>query len=151
MVRDLVSRHPQTARYAVEAILIVVSVWAITGWLDHQNDVSEARLREQFRVEILMERDQIDEQRRQQINRVAAAGCKAGRDGILKFNDLLDDLIAAAAQARQRNLESGNLTRARDNAASILRYRRDMIHVPTDEECERPLLPKPGESRGNYP
>lgn len=77
------------------------------------------------------------------INVVVKASCLASRQPdspINKFNDLVELQIEASRDARELNLERGELARARLNTENIIKLQESRIPVPSEKECEAPLL-----------
>jgi len=141
---------------------VILSIGIILGLYTQQNNFKndlkqqQIKLQRDFQVELLDQQQKFQDilavqqselqvkfetDLRNRINLLATQGCLSGRENIIKFNDVLDDLIQAALTARQRNLETGNTTRAADNLKSAQRYENDKIQLPSEEECKEPILP----------
>jgi hypothetical protein len=75
------------------------------------------------------------------INTVARLGCYAGRENVKKFNAFVDEIILTRTQTAEINAANGNVTAAMADRDAIRRYRLSKLHVATDAECDRKILP----------
>lgn len=78
---------------------------------------------------------------RDDINTVARLGCYSGRINVRKFNAFVDEIIATREQSAAAHMADGEITEARLDRDAINRYRKTKLHVATDAECNRKLLP----------
>lgn len=80
-------------------------------------------------------------QLRDDVNTVARLGCYAGRENVRKFNSFVDEIILTRQQTAQIHEAAGQIADARADRDAIRRYRLSKLHVATDAECDRKLLP----------
>lgn len=119
---------------AIAAFLILTT--GVTLGLYGLQENNKERLESQLSKQQL----QIDRNLRDELNVLSTTSCISSRKILMKYNDVLDDLILAANKARQRNIANGDLVRAKDNLHSAKRYAKDKIPVPTKESCAKPIL-----------
>lgn len=84
---------------------------------------------------------QIGKKIRHDINLLAEKGCRTStRAFIEKHNSLVDEIVRVRTRTAEREQADGQIAAAADDRRAAARYRTKRIHVPTDQECSKPIL-----------
>lgn len=84
--------------------------------------------------------DNVDNNIRRDINKVAEAQCLGSIPTLNKFNAFVDLVIEANRDAREIALREGDTARVRLNTNNIIKLQESKLRVPSVRECEAPIL-----------